>query len=186
MRYYLMGLLMCQQLAYIYAAECYRMKILTFRTTETPTYLFSMVKHSNQTLSSVTKVLETIQTPMWNIILIQYTKEGRKELKKSFYNSTIKVCDFWRHMKRIRFFGNLANTLFKNPNSGNMSLACPLEVGTYIMKNIHVPTDTGVLRYIYRPNTMYGLFGNVYSQLKNKKLVLKCSYEINGTVTKSC
>lgn len=162
------------------------MKILTYRTTETPTYLFSMVKHSNQTLSSVTKVLETIQTPMWNIILIQYTKEGRKELKKSFYNSTIKVCDFWRHMKRIRFFGNLANTLFKNPNSGNMSLACPLEVGTYIMKNIHVPTDTGVLRYIYRPNTMYGLFGNVYSQLKNKKLVLKCSYEINGTVTKSC
>lgn len=162
------------------------MQILSFRTTDTPSYRFNMELHANQTLSSVTRVIEEVPTPVWNLVVVQYTKEGRRFDRKSFYNTSVRVCDFWRNMKRIRIFGNLANTLFKTTNSGNMSLVCPLEVGTYVMKNIHVPPNTGFLKYIYRPNTMYGLFGNVYSQLSNKKMVLKCTYEINGTVIKSC
>uniref|UniRef100_A0A1I8NS32 MD-2-related lipid-recognition domain-containing protein n=2 Tax=Stomoxys calcitrans TaxID=35570 RepID=A0A1I8NS32_STOCA len=164
------------------AADCYGMKLLSFRTTDTPQYRFQMEFNSNQTLSSVTRVLEPVPTPMWNLILVQYYKQGRRTIKKNVYNTKIIVCNFWRQMERLRIFNNLADNLFKDPDSGNMSLACPLQVGTYVMKNIYLPADAGLLKFIFRPNTIYGLFGYVYSQLPNKKLILKCTYEINGTV----
>ena len=169
---------------------CYQLKMFSFRTTESPDYRFTMTLHNNQTLSSVTRVLKQVAVPMWNLILVQYNNDVRRgskvDPKKILYNSTYKVCEFWRTVKRIRIFNNVAQMLFNKKGMGNMSLKCPLEVGTYVMLNIHVPPDTGILKYMYWPNTLYTLFGNVYSQLSDKKMVLKCTYEINATVVKSC
>lgn len=164
--------------------------MLSFHTTESPDYRFAMTFHKNQTLSSVTHVLKEVAVPMWNLILVQYNNDVRRgskvDPKKILYNSTYKVCDFWRSVRRIRIFNNVAQMLFNKKDMGNMSLKCPLEVGTYVMLNIHVPPDTGILKYMYWPNTLYTLFGNVYSQLSDKKMILKCTYEINATVVKSC
>lgn len=162
----------------------------SFRTTESPDYRFYMTLHNNQTLSSVTQVIKEVAIPMWNLILIQHNNDARRgskvEAKKILYNSTYKVCEFWRYVKRIRIFNNVAQMLFNKKGMGNMSLRCPLAVGTYVMQNIHVPPDTGILKFMYWPNTLYSLYGNVYSQLPDKSMILKCTYEINATVIKSC
>lgn len=166
------------------------MKMLSFRTTETREYRFALFLHRNNTFSSITQVLQEVPAPMWNLILIEHNKNARKgskvEPQKTLYNSTYKVCEFWRSVKRIRIFNNVAEMLFNKDGMGNMSLKCPLAVGTYVMTNIHVPPDTSILKFMYHPNTIYTLFGNVYSLEKNKKMILKCTYEINATVIKSC
>lgn len=158
--------------------------MLSFRTTETPEYRFVMQLHKNQTLSSITRVLEEIHIPTWNLILVQHNI--RSNAVKVLYNTTVKVCDFWHYMKRIRIFNIVAENLFKQEGRSNMSLKCPLKVGTYFMRDIMVPPDTAILKFMYVPQTTYTLFGNVYAQLPNKRMILKCSYEINGTVLKSC
>lgn len=149
-----------------------------------------MYLHKNNTISSISTVVKEVPTPMWNLILIQHNKETRRgskvEPQKILYNSTYKVCDFWRSLKRIRVFNNVADMLFNKDGMGNMSLKCPLAVGTYVMQNVHVPPDTTMLKIMYWPNTMYTLYGNIYSLERNKKLILKCTYEINATIIKSC
>ncbi|XP_037818455.1 uncharacterized protein LOC119608200 [Lucilia sericata] len=169
---------------------CYQLKMSSFRTTETPNYRFVMTLHNNQTLSSITRVIKEVPIPMWNLILVQHNNDARRgskvEAKKILYNATYKVCEFWRYVKRIRVFNNVAQLLFNKKGMGNMSLKCPLAVGTYVMQNIHVPPDTGILKFMYWPNTIYSLFGNVYSQMPDKRMVLMCTYEINATVIKSC
>lgn len=70
----------------------------------------------------------------------------------------------------------------------NMSLACPLKTGIYVMNAIQVPPDTALLKFMYQPNTLYTVQGTVYS-LNPKDGVTRhaiCHYEVNATIFKTC
>ncbi|XP_039961905.1 uncharacterized protein LOC126760661 [Bactrocera neohumeralis] len=168
---------------------CYQLKILSFRSTDTPDYRLVMDWQKNMTLTASTYVRKAVATPTWHLQLLQLNTKrnqlGKIEPPKSLYNATYKTCEFWKYVKRIRVFNNVAQQLLSK-SGGNMSLDCPLSVGTYVFKNIHVPPDTGMLKFMYWPNTIYTLLGTVYDQRPNKTLEKLCHYEINGTVIKSC
>lgn len=141
-----------------------------------------MRMNKNNSLHAVTKVLRPVNVPTWNFILFQYGRNSQNMM----FNTSVNVCNFWANMKRLRVVAQLAEYILKRPNSGNLSLTCPLGVGTYTLENIHVPQELSAFKLFYRPNTTYGLFGNVYDQMSKKKYALKCSYEINATIYKLC
>uniref|UniRef100_W8BVN3 Uncharacterized protein n=1 Tax=Ceratitis capitata TaxID=7213 RepID=W8BVN3_CERCA len=148
-----------------------------------------MKRQSNGTLSATTHVLKAVNMPTWHIQLLQLNTRrsqlGKIDPPKSLYNATYKTCEFWKYVRRIRVFSNVAQQLLSK-GGGNMSLECPLAAGTYVFKNIQVPPDTGMLKLMYWPNTLYTLIGTVYDRQSDKSLVKLCYYEINGTVIKSC
>ncbi|XP_030386704.1 uncharacterized protein LOC115633402 [Scaptodrosophila lebanonensis] len=169
---------------------CYVMKILGQRVWDTPKYELHMILHEkNNSLSSVTIVHEDVQIPLWHLTIMQHPRgrSGRVETARTLYNSTTKTCEFFKYIKRVRVFNNVAQLMLSS-GSSNLSLDCPLKAGVYALNVIQVPPDTGLLKFMYHPNTIYTLHGTVYS-LSPKDGVTKtrlCRYEVNGTIFKTC
>ncbi|XP_037931851.1 uncharacterized protein LOC119666643 [Teleopsis dalmanni] len=167
--------------------HCYELRMTSFRTEDTPSYRFFMNFNGDKTsLSSVSKVLKDVNVPMWHVVLSQMPQTSKKDLPKTLYNGTYKICQFWRYIKHTKAFNNVVHLIFDKESGSNMSFTCPLVSGTYVMQNIRVPPDTAILKLMYWPNTMYSLIGTVYSQGQNKTMEKLCRYEINATVKKLC
>ncbi|XP_041451440.1 uncharacterized protein LOC111067005 [Drosophila obscura] len=174
---------------------CYTMKLVGIRTWDTPSYSLKMkMFEKNNSLSSVTTVRQDVAIPLWQLVLLQQPRKrngggasSRTELPRTLYNATTKTCDFWKYMRHVAAWNNVAK-LMLSKGASNMSLACPLKVGVYMMNRIQVPPDTALLKFMYHPNTLYTLEGTVFG-LNPKDGVTKqklCKYEVNATIFKSC
>ncbi|KAH8300837.1 hypothetical protein KR018_012591, partial [Drosophila ironensis] len=171
------------------------MKLLGVSTWETPVYGLKVnMFEKNNSMSSVTTVLQDVAIPMWRIVLIQQPRKRtsapvspRGEVPRVLYNATTKTCDFMKYMRHVSAWNNVAKLVLAK-GASNMSLACPLKRGVYVMNRIQVPPDTAILKFMYHPNTIYTLDGTVLSQNPKDKGSLRtlCRYEINATIFKSC
>ncbi|TDG40867.1 hypothetical protein AWZ03_012710 [Drosophila navojoa] len=170
---------------------CYYMKLLSFSSWDTPTYKLEMKLHErNNSMSSVTTVLEDVPVPQWHLIFIQNPSKRRNGMRsdtvRTIYNSTIKTCDFWKYIRRVNAWNNAAKLIISGGGS-NMSLDCPLKRGIYTMNVIQVPPDTSILKFMYQPNAIYTVIGTVYSlNPKNGSRKAMCHYEVNCTIIKHC
>ncbi|KAH8236012.1 hypothetical protein KR032_012280 [Drosophila birchii] len=168
------------------------MKLLGIRSWDTPAYGLKMnLFEKNNSMSSVTTVRQDVAIPLWHLVLLQHPRKrgasARAELPRTLYNSTTKTCDFWKYIRHVSAWNNVAK-LMLSKGASNMSLACPLKRGVYVMNRIQVPPETAILKFMYHPNTVYTLEGTVFS-LNPKDGVSKkalCHYEVNATIFKSC
>ncbi|EDW58174.1 uncharacterized protein [Drosophila virilis] len=170
---------------------CYLMKPLNFSTWDTPKYRLVMKLHErNNSLSSITYVHQDVAIPLWHLVLVQHPSKRRGALRldppRTLYNATVKTCDFWKYIRRVSAW-NTAAKLMLSGGGSNMSLACPLKQGIYVMNIIQVPPDTSILKFMYQANTVYTVHGTVYS-LNPKDGIKKaiCYYEVNATISKHC
>ncbi|KAH8272744.1 hypothetical protein KR026_007458, partial [Drosophila bipectinata] len=171
------------------------MKLVGISTWDTPAYRLKMNMFlKNNSMSSVTTVHQEVPIPLWHLVLLQHPRKRgggaaslRVELPRILYNSTTKTCDFWKYIRHVSAWNNVAK-LMLSKNASNMSLACPLKAGVYVMNRIQVPPDTALLKFMYHPNTIYTLEGTVYSLNPKDKVSKKalCHYEVNATIFKSC
>ena len=155
--------------------------MLAATSSDTPKYLVDLKLYPNNTLYSVTRVLEPIKVPMWEVIYTQ----TRNRKKKTIYNGIMKVCEFVKYTRRVAFFKPVTS-LFFDKKKVNYPFKCPLPVGTYYMKDVHVPSDTPILAFSYEPNTVYTLNGAVYSKLDNSTLIKLFHYTVNATIIERC
>ncbi|EDW00040.1 GH12069 [Drosophila grimshawi] len=171
---------------------CYIVKPLNISTWDTPNYnLLLKMYPRNNSLSSITSVHKDVAIPLWHIVLVQHPSKrrgsSRAEPSRTLYNSTVKTCEFWKYMRRVSAWYNISKLMLSGYGS-NMSLACPLKRGVYMMNVIQVPPDTAILKFMYQPNNVYTIHGTVYS-LNPKDGVTKraiCYYEVNITIYKNC
>ncbi|XP_068149564.1 uncharacterized protein [Drosophila tropicalis] len=172
---------------------CYTMKILGTRSWDTPNYGLDFKMHTNNnSMSSMTYVRQEVPIPLWHLVLLQHpskkrTNSDRPELPRVLYNSTTKTCEFWKYIRHVTAWNNVAKIMLTKGGS-NMSLACPLKVGNYAMNVIQVPPDTALLKFMYHPNTLYSLEGTVFSLNPHDGVTRKrlCHYEVNATIFKAC
>ncbi|XP_002022431.2 uncharacterized protein LOC6597290 [Drosophila persimilis] len=175
--------------------HCYSMKLVSVRTWDTPNYGLKInMFERNNSMASVTTVRQDVAIPLWHLVLLQQPRKrngggspSRTELPRTLYNSTTKTCDFWKYMRHVSAWNNVAK-LMLSKGASNMSLACPLKVGVYMMNRIQVPPDTALLKFMYHPNTLYTLEGTVYGQSPKDGATRRflCKYEVNATIFKSC
>lgn len=168
------------------------MKPLNFSSWDTPNYGLTMkLFDRNNSMSSVTTVRKDVPIPLWHLLLMQHPGKRRATMRteqpRILYNSTMKTCEFWKYIRRVNAWNNAAKQMLSGAGS-NMSLACPLKTGIYVMNAIQVPPDTALLKFMYQPNTLYTVQGTVYS-LSPKDGVTRhaiCHYEVNATIFKTC
>ncbi|XP_016948253.1 uncharacterized protein LOC108023365 [Drosophila biarmipes] len=175
--------------------HCYMMKLVGVRSWDTPNYGLKInMFEKNNSMSSVTTVRQDVAIPLWHLVLLQHPRKRsstsaapRAELPRTLYNSTTKTCDFWRYIRHVSAWNNVAK-LMLSKGASNMSLACPLKQGVYVMNRIQVPPETALLKFMYHPNTLYTLEGTVYALNPKDKVTKKalCYYEVNATIYKSC
>ncbi|XP_052849109.1 uncharacterized protein LOC128260285 [Drosophila gunungcola] len=174
--------------------HCYMMKLVGVKSWDTPNYGLKInIFEKNNSMSSVTTVRQDVAIPLWHLVLLQHPRKRssasatRAELPRTLYNSTMKTCDFWKYIRHVSAWNNVAKLMLAK-GASNMSLACPLKTGVYMMNRIQVPPETAILKFMYHPNTLYTLEGTVYAQNPNDKVIKRalCHYEINATIYKSC
>ncbi|EDX02200.2 uncharacterized protein Dyak_GE17423, isoform H [Drosophila yakuba] len=175
-------------------SHCYMMKFVGARSWDTPSYGLKLnMFEKNNSMSSVTTVRQDVAIPLWHLVLLQHPRKRsaasatRAELPRTLYNGTTKTCDFWKYIRHVSAWNNVAK-LILSKGASNMSLGCPLKTGVYVMNRIQVPPETTILKFMYHPNTLYTLEGTVYSLNPKDKVTKKalCYYEINATIFKSC
>ncbi|XP_067635312.1 uncharacterized protein [Eurosta solidaginis] len=164
--------------------QCYRLKYLNYSYNDSPDYRVSMLWKNQYSFMTLTQVSKAVQLPIWSVNISQHLIK-RNQPPKLLHNGTYKTCEFWKNIKQINIINTFAEQLFFKSGS-NLSMECPLPVGTYVLKNIHIPSDSNILRYMYWPNTLYSFVGAVYNEQPNKTLERLCNYEVNATVIKSC
>jgi len=170
------------------------MKLVGAKSWDTPSYGLKLnMFEKNNSMSSVTTVRQDVAIPLWHLVLLQHPRKRssasapRAELPRTLYNGTTKTCDFWKYIRHVSAWNNVAK-LILSKGASNMSLACPLKTGVYVMNRIQVPPETALLKFMYHPNTLYTLEGTVYSLNPKDKVTRKalCYYEVNATIYKSC
>ncbi|KAH8408994.1 hypothetical protein KR009_004913, partial [Drosophila setifemur] len=171
------------------------MKLMGATSWDTPGYGLKInMFEKNNSMSSVTFVRQDVAIPLWHIVLLQHPRkrsggasQTRAESPRTLYNATTKTCDFWKYIRHVSAWNNVAK-LVLSKGASNMSLACPLKAGVYVMNRIQVPPETAILKFMYHPNTVYTLEGTVYGLNPKDRVTKKalCHYEVNATIFKSC
>jgi len=126
------------------------MKLVGAKSWDTPSYGLKLnMFEKNNSMSSVTTVRQDVAIPLWHLVLLQHPRKRssasapRAELPRTLYNGTTKTCDFWKYIRHVSAWNNVAK-LILSKGASNMSLACPLKTGVYVMNRIQVPPETAL------------------------------------------
>lgn len=95
------------------------------------------------------------------------------------------MCNFAQFVKSVKVFSMVLMVL-TSPKSGNFTLSCPLKKGLYVMKDIYIPEDAPVLRFMYSPNSVYTIKAVHFGFLENGKKIQMQDINITMTIVKKC
>ncbi|XP_055914447.1 uncharacterized protein LOC129947776 [Eupeodes corollae] len=170
----------------VFSKNCFKLKFLSVRTSDTKFYRLSATLNEDSTLTVITNVLKDVPGPMWKFAVIEYLK-GTTNTKIHF-NGLLNTCDWFKTLNNIRILRQLVTPIFKDPKKGNFSFDCPFRVGVYVLKDVDVPAQSGagIMKYTYKPNSIYLISFKVVQRLTKNKMEKLGKVEMNSTITEIC
>lgn len=138
----------------------------------------------DNTIGAVIVVAQDVKTYDSRVV-VSRTTTGAKGNKRILYKGIVDVCNFAKFEKSVKIFSPLL-TILNDPRHGNFSMRCPLKKGVYVMKNIHIPDNSAVLRFLYAPNCLYTMSTLVSWTFPNGSKVLMHDFNVTLTIIKKC
>lgn len=158
---------------------CYALSFLDTSWTDSRPYFTVNMTFSNLGfIQSRTWIQKDIAYPVSKIRVSQ--KTGSKFLPP--FNMTARLCDLYNALSRIPTIKKAFLSATKN---SNLTLACPLKAGFYIMDNIRFDKNSRVLALMHRPKDSFLFEGGMYEELRNKKLQTLTTYRFTVKVIKT-
>lgn len=129
-------------------------------------------------IQSRTWIQKDIAYPVSKIRVSQ--KTGSKFLPP--FNMTARLCDLYNALSRIP---TIKKAFLSATENSNLTLACPLKAGFYIMDNIRFDKNSRVLALMHRPKDSFLFEGGLYEELRSKKLQALTTYRFTAKVIKT-